>query len=136
MSLFLTSPLKGFTALTQKSLNVSVNSGMGSYITDILIGVFTVLTPDWFSGMIFQMCVQFTAPFESLTTLWMETNKSLVRNMFFSDGLTVLSGSENLCCKMNTRTCTRSEYICVFQRHSELRKVFYSHCRLRGGVCP
>ena len=78
MSLFLTSPFKGFSALARKCLNVSVNPGMGSYIPDVLIGVVTVFTLDRLSGMVLQMCVQFTAPFESPATLRVETNKSLV----------------------------------------------------------
>ena len=78
MSLFLTSPSKGFSALARKRLNVSMNPGMGSYIPDILIRVITMYTLDWFSGMVLQVCVQLTVPFESPTTLRMETNKSLV----------------------------------------------------------
>ena len=86
MSLLLTSPLKGSTTLARKCFNVSVSPGMGTYIADILIGVVTVFTLDRFSGMILQMGVQFTTPFESFTTLRMKTNKSLVRNMSFPVG--------------------------------------------------
>ena len=78
MPLFLTTPFKFFPAFAGECLDVCVNLGMGSYIPDILIGIVTVFTLDRLSGVVLQMCVQFTAPFESPATLRVETNKSLV----------------------------------------------------------
>ena len=74
MALLLASPLKCFTAFTQKALNVSMNMSECSYISNVLICVFGVFTLNRFTGVVFQMSIEFTTAFEPFSTFCMEAD--------------------------------------------------------------